>query len=75
MVDVPLMEQYERCDRWVQNLSPARSAFLQGFLWFVMWTTLELVLGQQPFLEAAGFGLIGGIFYGELCYSWGQPSS
>lgn len=75
MIDMSLIERYTQCEQWVQNLSPGRYALLQGFLWFAMWTALEFVLGQQPVLEAVGIGLIGGVFYGWLCYSWGQPSS
>lgn len=74
MVRASLVERYIGLEQWVQNLSPARNAFLHGLMWAVMWTTLTAVFGSQSILRAVGIGVAGGIFYGWLCYSWGLSS-
>lgn len=75
MIDVSLTEWYTECEQWAQNLPPAQYALVQGFIWFAMWTALELVFGQQSALEGISFGLIGGLTYGGLSYRWERPPS
>lgn len=70
MSDRPFLRYWTQFERWIEALSRAQRALAVGFIWFVVYLNVFLLIGKQQLwysLVVAGLTAIG---IGGFYYWW-----
>lgn len=59
-----------RYREWRDGAPRWQYALVAGGSWFVMWLTLELVLGDQDLPSAVALAALGAAVFGGVNYAW-----